>query len=214
MKKFLICALALVSVGALAGDEIWDLSLGTGTLRAERAGVRTGYVTLSADIINAKSNVISATEPSLRIIGSNGAATVLIQGGEGKTSTLTLKADDGDDAADVMSISFGTDGITRFNGTTGTNTIMTLNQGGDLAIDGALSAATVTSAGAVLGQTSATFGGNTVVGGKLAVSNTVTMCTNLTVCGTVIKLLAVPTSSNGLDVGTLYNDSGTLKLVP
>jgi hypothetical protein len=90
--------------------------------------------------------------------------------------------------------------------------------GGTLGVTGAatLSSTLGVSGNLTVGSsklTVAASSGNTAVGGTLGVTGTATFSTNVTISGTAILIANLPTATNGLAVGTLWSDSGDVKVM-
>lgn len=138
-----VCLIALLSVVGyvFAAGEIENWSYGTGTATLDQTG-QTGDITFRCNDITALDDLTVTDD--LTITDDVSMDDLLLSGGdlvvsnstEGAAATLTFKADQADDASDVLKLSVADGGTLSILGTTGTNTIAQLSQTGDLTVLG------------------------------------------------------------------------------
>jgi hypothetical protein len=163
----LIALLVPASVYAVRALNASGVDLGTGidtikcstNLTCTKAGKVLNMVATSASLaLDSGETIVNTTDDTVGVLSNDEAIVLNLFGFEAKDATLTLSADQGDDAADAFSFTSGaTNGLTVKNGST---TLATVSTVGDWVFSGTTPYLTVGDAGAE--DTGLAFDGNAV----------------------------------------------------
>lgn len=193
MRKFLIILMSIGMAGGLFARDIenWSSTInGTAKVTTDDAGTAT----LTVDSIVADNTVNNSG--SLTVTNAGGEGTITVYGGETNGASVTLKADNGDDAGDSFKMAVDTSenfSISGDNGSKGTFVnILTLTSAGAATLVGDLTV----SGGDVAGLTGTSIDLGEATAGKVTITGT-----NVGIVGTTAVTGTFDANSVTVDAG-------------